>query len=518
MICDNMKNSLLPSWAYLALTFLVYLLVHLPMILLQGEWWDDYVAWNVTPQMLYEEFGPSNCNYIFDLHYLSFVTSHFSLSNQIIVFRMTSLIVHGISLCCVWIVLRRITENLNFSFLVCLLVATFGFDRTMFLTMCIHYAVANALFMIGLVLVVKHFQTNKRYFVYITAVLWFASLFVWRSPALLMPASLLLICCIKTKFSFRSYKSYIDALKYGIHNYWPILLGMVAFLVVYKLTLTPSGKHITYYNPTFVGLIVSPISAIFSGFTVVAQYIGNVLVSFGTYNHLKLFIIPLIICIFCYCITKKTSIDNLEVDRRLLFVSFGYMVLTFVLPLSIYGGFSLVSISEYQSRILSLTSFPIAVIVVLMLAIFIKKYFKLVYVIILSGSILYTSQVYIDYAFSLTKTEYLTNYLSAHPELDGKKIKILDSSFETNPNAGLVRGYEYEGMARLAYGPQSQTKFLNVYRNDCEEFNADYKMTLSQSKYPNNKLKVLMNKYMLKKEVWYNEYRDSLFSVKLEME
>lgn len=496
--------------------FAVFVCTHFLMLFIDGEWWDDYVAWNVPFENLYKEYGPGNCNDIFNLFYLQFVYQHFSQHYHIFIFRTCSFIALGISIICSWFIINDLTNNKHFTFFVCLLFSTFGFDKTAFLTVCIHYAVANMLFMLGLVFFIKDYKNEKKRFIICSAIFWFLSLFVWRSAALLMPLAIIIASCLKNEIHIKKFSSYIECLRFIIRRYWPILLSLIIFALVYKFFLDQNGEHASYYKPSIINLLISPILAIISGFTTSISYLAFCLRSLTIEYHLPMALISFTIVAVIYLIIKPIDYppSNKHIKKRLISLSFLFMVVSFILPLSIYGVFTLATPIEYRSRTLSLSGLPLAVIYVSFISIFPHKNFKLIYALLLSGSILYTVSGYINYGFSLSKTDAIVQIFQEHKELENQKLLFVDNSFETNGHGHNLRSYEYEGMARIAYGSDTKTLAMSFLGNNQHIFKPTYKITVQQARYPIDFLQktgFVLSKYLLHKEAIAKEIVNGLY-------
>ena len=505
---------------YLSITFLFFFGTHLLMLLINGEWWDDYVAWNVPLENLYKEYGPENCNDIFNLYYLSFIYQHIAPQYHILVFRLTSFIVLWIFVVCSWIVVNHLTNNKHFSFLVCLLIATFGFDRTAFLTVCIHYAVANTLFMLGLILFIKDYQKEKFSFLIGTAVIWFTSLIVWRSAALLIPASVIIASGLKTNFNYRVVSSYVNIGKYTIKRYWTIILSCILFVLIYKIFLDQSGIHASYYKPSIVNALMAPILALISCFTTIISYPALCLQSLTLEYSLPVALISIALVVaVCLNVKRIPHLPILDTLRKKLIMhSFVFLLLSFILPLSIYGIFTLATPIEYRSRTWSLAALPLAVVYVSLLNYLPRKFFCILYALLLSGSILYTVSGYIDYGFSLSKTEAIVHFLKEHKELENEKILFIDNSIDANGQGFNLRNYEYEGMARIAYGINTNTLAMSYYGGNRQKFDPSYKVFISQSRYPvqfSDKAKYVAYKHIFHNEAKAEKVLGNLYQIEL---
>jgi len=496
--------------------FAVFVCTHFLMLFIDGEWWDDYVAWNVPFENLYKEYGPGNCNDIFNLYFLQFIYRHFDQNNHIFIFRICSFVALWVSVLCSWFVINNLTNNKYFTFFVCMLFSTFGFDRTAFLTVCIHYAVANMLFMAGLVLFTKDYKNEKKVLLIGCAILWLLSLIVWRSSALLIPLTIIIASCSKSKLRLKNFSSYIECFKFAINRYWTIFSSLIIFLFIYVFFLNPSGVHANYYKPDVINLLASPILAIISGFTTFISYLAFCLKSLVIEYHLPMALISILAIAVSYLIIKPinySSVLNLP-RKKMIYIAFLFMIASFILPLSIYGVFTLATPIEYRSRTLSLSGLPLAVICVSLIYNFPPKYFKLLYALLLSGSILYTFSGYINYGFSLSKTDAIVQLFQDHKELENQNIIFIDNSFETNGHGHNLRSYEYEGMARIAYGSNTKTSVMSFLGNNQHTFNPTYKITVQQTRYPVDflhKTKFVLSKYLFHKENIAKEVVDGLY-------
>lgn len=328
---------------YLSIVFIFFIFTHFLMLLINGTFWDDYVIWNTTIENIYKEFGPDECNDVFNLYYLRLVFQSFDPKYHILVFRLTSFVALLITLLCSWYVIKYITKDRMFTFFVCLLLATYGFDRTAFLVACLHYAVANMFFMIGLVLFMK--KIDNIWAIIGVAFIWFLSLLVWRSCALMIPFTIVVASAVKTKFEYKKYSSYIELLKYTVKTYWPIILSFLSFLLVYKFFLIQSGGHATYYKPGFLNLLIAPVLSVVSAFTTVCSYITLCVKSLVIeYNLLIVILSIILICLVTFIIRPYLIYPlkkNAEKNNLFIFFYYDYFVYFAVVYLWIfYFGYS----------------------------------------------------------------------------------------------------------------------------------------------------------------------------------
>lgn len=463
---------------------LVYICTHALMILNCGVWWDDSTVWNVTPDSLYAYLGPNDANEIVQYSFINYVTSHFTLAHQIYVFRICVLLLNLCSLICCWFIIKLLTKSYEITVLTSLLMAAFGLDSTSMLIICTHYAGANCFFLIGLVLLIYENTNSNRWIVFVSAILWFISLVIWRSAALLMPLVVIILSCRKTGWTIFKAKSYKLAFEYAIKHYWPIIIMCVMFVVIYLNFMTQQGPHAGYYKPQVNNLTWIPLTASLSVLTSILQYFSLSLSAFSGDASVILIIVScsLFCCVYC-CLRNYTNYTE-SVGENILWYAVLYLGVSFILPLSIFEKGSMVDVSEYTSRVLSLSAMPIAIISVYAIEkITNSKFRKVVFSILLVGSCMYTINTSVDYGVALAKRDYFVKYFQEHPELDGSHILIKDYSFATNPNESPIRYYDYEGMARSAYGPSTSTKIRSIYSCPDSIENYNFELMLTQNYY-----------------------------------
>lgn len=503
-----------------AFVLLVYFAAHVLMLLSNGVWWDDYVVWDVTPQMLYNYLGPNEANGPVQYAYINFVVSHFPLYKQMYVFHLQEFLFHGISLVCCWFILKLITSNKAFTTMSCLLMAAYGLDSTSLLVICSHYTIANCLFMMGFLAVVKEFYSGRKYLLFLTGVLWLLSLLVWRSSALLMPLVLLFLAFAKNKDAWRTVRGWIDVIKYIFVHYWPIIVFVALFIPTYLLFMKPSGYYEDYYTPQIKNIITSPLTSFLSAIMAVILAIGTGMQSIADSGSL---VITCIIgaCVFIvYLISEKYISENNEEEgsyTSLAGMAFLYLMSSMILQLCIYSFLEVVDISEYKSRLLSLGAFPTAVIIIYILYYFPKKVRSIAFAMIMVGMATYTTYTYVDYLYAWEKTDIITDYFRQHPELKGKDLYIVDNALEANENRSNLRFYAYEGMARMAYGAETKTRVESKYYDTYgSSFKSDYVLYIA-SCFPIkrvDKCEMVISKWLFKRK--YQRIKSEMLHIEYE--
>lgn len=485
---------------------LIYIVAHALMLLSNGVWWDDFIVWDVTPQMLYDYLGPAEANEPPQYAYIKLVTDLFPLYQQVYVFHLVAFIFHGISLICCWFILKTITSDKAFTTMSCALMAAYGLDRTSMLIICLHYTIANCLFLLGLLACVKEYYNGKKYLLYIAGLAWLSSLIVWRSAALLMPLFLIVFACAKNPKSVRKPKEWVNIIRYLFVHYWPVIIILSVFVPLYLIYLRPSGYYKGYYTPPTANIFTTPITATISAMLAVLLAIGHSLKSLCDNGK---FLITIIILLFAggiYAYSRMFMSKQAEESNRyngLAGIAFLSLIASMVLQLFVYGFLDVLDVSEYMSRLLSLGAFPTAVIIVYFLQFVHIKVRYAVFALLLAGSVTYTTYTYVDYSYAWHKSELITDYLRQNPELEGKNILVLDHAYAANENESGLRFYAFEGMARMAYGADTKTKMESVYREYYgSSFTPDYKLQCT-SYYPikrNDKCELVFSKWLFKRK------------------
>lgn len=488
-----------------AFVLLIYFIAHALMLVSNGVWWDDYVVWNVTPEKLYAYLGPGEANGPAQYAYISAVTNLFPLHLQVYVFHALAFLTHGISLLCCWFILKAITSDKAFTTMCCALIAAYGFDSTSMLIICSHYTIANCLFLIGLLACVKELYTGKKYLLYLAGAIWLLSLIVWRSSALLMPLCLLILACVKNKDSWRTLSGWWNIICYVFVHYWMVIAFVLCFAPIYLIAIAPSGFYDDYYTPKIANIITSPFTAFVSAVMAVVIAVGN---AFKSMCDSGSFVITILIfavagCIYWYT-RKHIQSEKEEISYKpLAGIAFTYLMVSMILQLFIYGFLDVLDISEYMSRLLSLAAFPTAVIIVYLLQYVHRKIRYVVFSLILTGFVAYTTYTYVDYSYAWHKTEVITDYMKQHLELDGTNILVIDHAYAANENQSCLRSYVYEGMAKMAYGQETLTKMESVYReNYGSSFNPDYRLQIT-SYFPisrKDKCELVFSKWIFKRK------------------
>lgn len=478
-----MKNKL--TWsASIFIPSFFFILLNTIFISINGVWWDDNTVWNVTHDALYKYLGPEDANEFFQYQYIKFVTETFSFESQIMVFHIISLFVHFISLVSSWYILKTITKDAYFTLFVMLLISVCGIDKTYMLIINSHATFANCFFIVGLAFFVKDYYSPNKLYKFIVSALWFISLCIWRTPALLIPLCVIVSSCSKNNLNYKSYNSCKKAFSYCLRNYWLIIFSCLLFLVLYKLYMSQSGGHADYYKPSVANIISAPILSVCSAISVFLYYLSSSVMSLASCTNLPFFLTYSIIVISSYIILKNVAIRIQYHSERLAVLSVLYLVSTLCLPLSIYGVFMLVGFEDYNSRTLCLASFPISVISVLMISRLPKEKFLGIYCLLFIGSLTYSVNNYLSYSFSTLKQEAIVDFLKSNEPLNGKNILVKDYAFSSNANNISLRNYEYEGMARLAYGVNTRTRIMSFYGGNQHIINPEYEIEIKQAEHP----------------------------------
>ena len=465
------------------LVVLVYIVAHIPMLLSNGVWWDDWTVWNVTGESLYAYLGPNNANEVCQYTYIKLITKLFSTGSQIYIFHLISFIVHGISLLCFWFILKKITTDIGFTTMCSLLIASFGMDTTSMLIICSHYAFANCFFFIGLLTLIYEAYNEKPYLLFITGITWLCSLLIWRSAAMLMPFCLLTLSFFKTNIQLKDFKSWLNSIKYVFVHYWQIIVIVSIFIPLYILYFGPAGSYSAEYTPRLKNVITSPITSIISAIISVPLFIKECINGYYGGGNFYLILLSIFISCLIYSI-MSLSIKEKSDYKWIAVISLLYLAVSTILQLWIYSYLEIVDISEYRSRVLSLGALPISIIVTYLLCFLPHKVKKVSFAILLSGSMLFTMYSYIDYIYAFSKSEIVAEYFHDNDELKNKQIRLIDYSYEYNENKSTLRYYAYEGMSRMAYGQDSHTKIESVYR-PCygEEFVPDYVLYIEPTRF-----------------------------------
>lgn len=488
------------------IVFLVYCIAHVLMLISNGVWWDDFTVWNVTSESLYTYLGPANANEVAQYTYIRLVTDLFTLNQQVYVFHFMSFLFQGVSLLCCWLLLKKITADKTFTTMCCLLMAVFGFDTTSMLIICTHYTVATCFFLLGLLACVYELYNSKKYLLVLAGVAWLVSVLVWRSAALLMPFCIMVLSFVATKSSWRTFDGWKEALKYVFVHYWPTILILSVFFPIYILFLRPSGFYAAYYSPQLKCILSSPLTACVSAGQAVVLTIGESLKALcDNASIIAISIFVLLIYVTYKCLSYILDEPNNESKYGTLSIlAFIYLLVSMMLPLWAYNFLLVLDISQYGSRLLSLGALPLSIITVYLLNNVSKKYRYLVFAILFVGSASYTTYSYISYAYAWNKTEIMVEYFKQNPELESKNILVLDHAYEANENESFLRYYAYEGMARMAYGTNTQTKAETIYDEYYgASFKPDYRLRCYVNHLPitkKNKCELVFSKWLFKRK------------------
>lgn len=514
MLLEGSKTKM--SWgSTIVLPLIFFAITNCLFLFLNGVWWDDYTIWNVSPNNLYAYLGPNDANEIVQYNYVKAITTWFPQGSQVFVFHLLSFIFHTISLISIWYIVKKISNDVYFTLFTLLLISAFGLDKTQFLIINSHATIANCLFYIGLALFVKDYFERNQLCIASSCILWFLSLITWRSPALLIPFCVILASCLKTDFSYKSVGSYIKAFKHCIRNYWMIIVCCILFVVVYKVFLTQSGPHATYYIPSWKNIASSPVLSICSAIMTLLYYVSSSLNSITEFNSLPYFLCVLICVITCLIFTNKIW-NKPNCKQAVPQYAFLYLILSLMLPLSIYGVNHLVGFDEYDTRIFCLSALPVAIIILFVLSKLERKTFLVCYSLLLMGSFFYSLNTQIDYGYSLLKRDCFIEFLQNNPQLKNSRILVKDFAYNSNANRSPLRNYEYEGMARMAYGRETKTACMSYLGGNQRDICSEYIVEILPKKqiigYP-NKIARLIHLAFDFDGTLKSEYYDELFEI-----
>ena len=488
------------SWSScLLITLIVYFVSHALMLSLYGAWWDDMLLWNVTPKMLYDFLGPDNFNNPVLYETIKAITSIRELKLQTFIFRLVAFVGNLIPIICAFFILRRITAKKSQTLLVVCLMAACGVNKAMIFICCYHYTFSNALFFIGLVYFVNDYYKSTIINRVVYAVFWFLSLVVWRSPALLIPFVVCVASILKVpNFEYKKTDCYKKAFINAISYYWPVILGCFVFVVLYKTILAPHGVYEAYYRIGKKTLVLSSFSTVLSLLSTITTYLGALLLQ----TKRLLFVLVLLVPI--YYILNNSKLTFNTVNKKNIFMMLGFAFFAF-LPQMLRNVSLGSNIDGYSSRQMSLELMPLSFLLYCFVSCFPKVLSKIIFSVLLSCSILYSINVYLDYNRYWAQKESIAMFLEHNPQLEGKHIDVVNAVPEYYAfSCEGDRNYDYEGCARLAYGAGTTTKMKEIDEEYADkEFNANYCLYIHKNKELQSSIKLYLYRLFNKEK-----YRD----------
>lgn len=458
------------KWLYvLTLTIIIYVLSHGLMLLLYGAWWDDMLQWNVSEEMLNNLFGTDNFNNPF-IYYTNFYLSKIGdLQVRTFISRLIPFVCWLISTMAFYFVIKKITSNYHITLISSLLVASCGLNKSIVMICCYHYSISIALFMLGLLFFVYDFFNDRAIYKIFSSTLWCLSLLVWRPAVLVIPVLVLIASICKNEFNWRSIKSYLLLIKETILGYWIYIVGLLLFSVLYTTVLAPKGEYSSYYGINILHILLSPFTTITSCISILIQHLHSIFLSFARPG--RMFIITIILAPIVYMILLRgrKSEDNGYNKKTLLYVCLIFFFFS-VMPQKLIGeNISFFCNMEDQwSRQASLAIFPISVLLGLFLNTIQNGIIRrMVACVLITGSVLFSNYTILDYERGWARNEAIVCYLSENREMEGKTIMVYNNAMDYSIFYGTGDSYyEYEGCARLAYGVNTDTKFISYYKND----------------------------------------------------
>lgn len=453
----------------------IYVVSHSLMLLVYGAWWDDMLQWNVSSQMLESFLGADNFNNPFIYYPIKWIATIEDMKLMTFVYRVLPFLCWFISITSFFIVVKKITNNKTLTLYSSLLAASSGLNKTMLMICCYHYSISIALFMLGLCFFVYDYKRSSNWYKSLTMLFWLSSLLVFRPAVLVIPVVVLIACITKIEFNWKRKEFWIELVKYGIKNYYLIILGLFIFVGLYTTVLAPKGAYNDYYHVDLPHILVSPVLTITSCISVFFQYISSIFSAFARVGNM--FVFSLLLLPFVYISLKKLEKGDIKKQQSFGLFVIALIVLVFsIMPHKLIGdSYSLCCDMENQnSRQASLAIFPIAVIMAYFIICLKDSIRPIVASVIITGSILFSNYILLDYERGWARNEAIAQFLSEHKELDGKKIMIYNDAMDYSIFRGTGDSYyEYEGCARLAYGRETKTEFKSFYISD--EFRSDFK-------------------------------------------
>lgn len=451
-------------WCIYMCVAVTYFISHGLMLLLYGAWWDDMLQWNVSPQMLEGFLGADNFNNPFIYYPIKWIATIEDTKLMTFVYRLVSFMCWFLSVTSFFFVVKKLTNNKSFTLYSSLIAASCGLNKCMILICCYHYSISIALFMLGLVLFTYDYYKRNRVLIYLVSILWTLSLIVWRSAVLVIPACLLIAVISTMKVKLKDWTFYCDVIKKLIKFYWPIIIGLMIFAILYKTILAPKGEYSVYYSIRIKYLFFSPITTLVSSCALILGYLSELFSVFALDNSFVTGAIFVVVTIFWILLYKlENRIELYDINRSLLLVS--CIILFFSMMPHLLREFVLsFDLNGYKSRITALSVFPLSMFVAFLIY-HIKniqaKRVLLSSIIVLSMG--YSIKTYLNYENGWLKNEALTEFFTNNKFLKGRNIICIDNSQEYSPFQNEVyRFYDYEGCAKLAYGFNDSTKCCDL--------------------------------------------------------
>jgi hypothetical protein len=454
------------------------------MLFVDGTGWDDMYVWNVTSEKMYAFLGPDNFNNPIMLWIFQTICKFPDITSQTIAYRLGAFFGNFIQVISIWLILRKITNDINFTTLVSLLVAACAVNKCMILICCYHYTFSNALFLLGLLAFIYDFYKHSFAKLLLCAALWFASFSLWKSAALLMPFVIIVASVLKSGFNLNTPSSYMTCIVFMLKKYWVIIISLLFAAILYITKLSPHGIYDSYYEVGISNIILSPLTTLVSCISLFIGYCGNVISSFAN-RKTELFLLSLLISIFVYVVALRKDKSKLKISINKKFIVLVALFLYFsVYPQMLKGRIAFVcDIDTYNSKTASLAALSICVFIIYILSKFPYKLRLLSFSIILSGSIIYSMSVYMDYNRFWAKKICVIDYLKSNKGLQDKKILIIDTvdEYDAFPR-GTSTYYDYDGCARFAYGKNTKTSFYTYFPKQERDNSQEYDYTIYLTK------------------------------------
>lgn len=453
----------------------IYTISHGLMLFLYGAWWDDLLLWNVSSEALKSFLGPTNFNNPFLFYIIDCINRIEEPIIMTFVFRLVPFSCWLVSLLCFCLVVKEISHNIEFTLYAGLISASCGLNKCMILICCYHYTISTMLFMCGLLFFIYDYHKGNKVYVILSAFFWTLSVLIWRTAVLVVPGIILMASIVKKGLPINSYKStreLKDLLQILIKRYYPIIIGLIAFAILYTTVLSPRGEYDSYYSIGKKNLLLSPITSIVSSFSMILGYLSEITSVFAETGNEVIILIPFVV--FVWLLIRDIESSESERINNLFITAFIILILS-AFPYELKGLSFAFPLDGYNSRVTSLAIYPISIICTCILFKFKMRYRQLLSTLFISISIIYSINVYLDYNRSWTQTESIVEIFRSNDFLNGKNIVVSDRAIELRSfKSEEERYYEYEGYARLAYGKYSTTNCIDLLHDSLDEFCPDY--------------------------------------------
>lgn len=453
------------TWAgLLFIVIIIYCISHGLMLFLYGAWWDDMEIWNVSDEALKKLWGTGDNPVVYYLYKEILAVTDLHIRNFI--FRIIPFMCWMISIICFFLFLKKVTDNKTYTFYSSLLVGSCGINKCMVLLCCYHYTISISLFLMGLVLYTNDYYKERKINIVFVSILWFLSLVVWRSAALVIPAILLFSVLSKIQIDFKSKLFYKKFLQESLRHYGMIILALLIFVVMYKTILAPHGEYAAYYSINILCMLLSPLTTVLCSISLFLGYISNLYSVFAQSNTIIVFVLFIWVAICSLFLYKWSSwTDKKEVNKKMLLIACLFLLFS-MMPHLLRELACSYDLNGYKSRVSSLAVFPLCMILAYPL-IFVK--IKFIRSILCSTlvvlSIFYTINTYLCYEKGWLKNEAIVCYLKNNMKLKGKNIIFIDNSKMYSPFYNEdYRYYDYEGCAKLSYGKDDNTKCIDYFK------------------------------------------------------